>query len=88
MRVKTISVTYERKFNLGDYNSASIGASAWADLDDRDDELDSWLQLFEEVKGVVKEQSLPLVKKNKAEVKEFFVGLPVVGGNNKVEGGK
>jgi len=37
MRIKTISVTYERKLNLGDYNSATIGATLWADLDTNED---------------------------------------------------
>lgn len=33
MRPKMISVTYGRKFNLGDYNSAEIAVTLWADLD-------------------------------------------------------
>jgi hypothetical protein len=37
MRVKTISVVYERKINLGDYNSATIGLTLWADVDDDED---------------------------------------------------
>ena len=82
MRVKTISVVYERKLNLGDYNSATVGATAWADLDEGENEIQAYAVLFAEVKGVVKEQALPLVKKNKAEVKEFLMGLPVVGGKD------
>lgn len=34
MHVKTVSVTYERKINLGDYNSATIGLTLWADVDE------------------------------------------------------
>jgi len=37
MKITTISVTYERKINLGDYNSAHIGLTLWADLDEEDD---------------------------------------------------
>jgi hypothetical protein len=33
MQIKTISVVYERKFNLGNYQSATLGCTAWADLD-------------------------------------------------------
>ena len=77
MRVKTISVTYERKLNLGDYNSATVGSTAWADLDDGEDEIAAYGALFAEVKAVIKEQAMPLLKKNVAEVKEFFAGLPV-----------
>jgi len=36
MKIRTISVTYERKINLGDYNSAHIGLTLWADLDEGD----------------------------------------------------
>ena len=49
MYIKTISASYERKVNLGDFSSMTVGASTWADLDedehhadrdarDRDDE--------------------------------------------------
>ena len=33
MTIKTIAVSYERKFNLGDYNSLQLEATCWADLD-------------------------------------------------------
>ena len=33
MVVKTISVTYGRKINLGDYNSANVECTLWADVD-------------------------------------------------------
>ena len=36
VKVKTVSVIYERKFNLGDYNSVHIGVTYWADLDDEE----------------------------------------------------
>jgi hypothetical protein len=32
--VKTISVAYERKINLGDYNSAHLGVTLWAEPDE------------------------------------------------------
>jgi hypothetical protein len=34
VKVKTVSITYERKINLGDYNSATIGLTLWADVDE------------------------------------------------------
>jgi hypothetical protein len=34
VKVRTISVTYGRKINLGNYNSCEIGLSIWADLDE------------------------------------------------------
>lgn len=79
MRVKTISAVYERKFNLGDFNSMTVGATAWADLDENEDSVAAYAALFTEVKEVVKEQSLPVVQKLKAKVQEVFAGLPVSG---------
>ena len=76
MNVKTISVTYGRKFNLGDYNSAAIEAAAWADLEEGEDSREAYAALFAEVKEVVKEQSMPLLRKLKANVDEVFAGLP------------
>lgn len=36
-KVDKIAVVYERKLNLGNYESATVGASAWIDLDEGDD---------------------------------------------------
>ena len=36
MRVNTVSVSYGRKFNLGDYNSLSLEVTLWADLEEGD----------------------------------------------------
>jgi len=35
--VKTVSVNYERKLNLGDYNSATVGCTVWADVKEEED---------------------------------------------------
>ena len=81
MNVKTISVTYERKFNLGDYNGAAIGVSLWADISDAEDENACLADLFTEAKVAVKTQALPLLKEQKrivAQVIEQFAGKPVV----------
>jgi hypothetical protein len=37
VKVRTISVTYGRKINLGNYNSCEVGLSIWADLDEGED---------------------------------------------------
>lgn len=77
MNIKTISVTYERKFNLGDYNSMTVGATAWADLEEGEDATHAYEELFSEVKETVKQQSLPVLKKQTADVAEVFAGVPV-----------
>lgn len=77
MKLKTVSVVYGRKFNLGDYNSAQIECTLWADLDEQEDEAVVMTALWEMAKNNVKAQALPLVAKNTASVEQIFMGLPV-----------
>lgn len=68
--IKTISVTYGRKMNLENFNSAHVEISAWADLDPEDDNADVVVgALWDWAKGQVKTQLQPLVdwKARKAE---------------------
>ena len=75
--VKTVSVTYGRKFNLGDYNSAAIECMLWADVSD-DQDLDvAMAALWAMAKENVRAQALPLVNKSKAQVEQVFMGLPL-----------
>ena len=75
--VKTVSVTYERKHNLGDYSSANIGCTIWADVSD-DQDLDTAMPgLWDMAKANVKAQLLPLTSKTKATVEQVFMGLPL-----------
>ena len=63
--LKTVAVNYERKFNLGNYNSATIGFTAWADIAEEDD-LDAATEaMWEYAKAQVKAQALPLIKGEK-----------------------
>lgn len=75
--IKTVSVTYERKFNLGDFNSAAIGCTLWADVTEEQD-LDAAMSgLWGMAKENVRVQALPLVQKQKAQVENVFLGLPM-----------
>jgi hypothetical protein len=47
MFVKTIAVSYERKFNLGDFNSATLGCSIWASISEGENE-DMCTQLLQD----------------------------------------
>ncbi|WP_019500911.1 hypothetical protein [Pseudanabaena sp. PCC 6802] len=38
MRVKTASITYARKFNLGNYESLEMSVSLWSEVDVDEDE--------------------------------------------------
>ena len=77
MRIKTVAANYERKVNLGDYNSLTIGASAWADLDPEEDPNAAYRELFERLGKIVKEAAQELVVRQRARVQEVFAGLPV-----------
>ena len=77
MQLKTVSVTYGRKFNLGDYNSATIDCSLWAELEEGEDEAAAMTALWEMAKNNVKAQAIPLVTKQTANVEQIFMGLPV-----------
>lgn len=64
--LKTVSVTYERKLNLGDYNSATIGVQYWADISDDVDPDVALDAMWEHAKAQLKAQALPLVQKSPA----------------------
>lgn len=78
-RVKTVSVEYKRKFNLGDYNSAEIGCTIWADVTDLQPEttLNDVMQgLWEMAKTNVKSNAVP-EKGGATTTKQYFLGLPI-----------
>jgi hypothetical protein len=75
-KITTISVEYQRKFNLGQYESATVGATLWADVDETEDPQVATRELFDTVKTHVREQSLPLMKLRTEQVNEILSGLP------------
>lgn len=85
--VKTVSVTYGRKWNLGNYESATTDITIWADVEEGEDLDASLNDLWEMAKANVKAQSLPLVTKHKADVEEIYLGLPVKVREQMTEGG-
>lgn len=76
--IKTVSVTYGRKLNLGEYNSANIDCTLWADVSDDEQDLDAVMRgLWEMAKNNVKTQLVPLSAKHAAQAKELYMGLPL-----------
>lgn len=76
MRVTTISATYGRRFNLGDYNSLYLEAALTADLDDTDDPEAAHAELFALVKATVKAQAVPVLKRREDEIAAIRDSLP------------
>jgi hypothetical protein len=56
VKVTQVSVTYERKFNLGDYNSAHIGLSLWAQLDEGEDAEAVARTMQDQARGLVRDE--------------------------------
>jgi len=79
MNIKTVSVTYERKQNLGDYNSANVGCTIWADLSFDDDKMldEEMRALWQMAEDNVKAQLVPLTNNGSGKVENLFLGLPL-----------
>jgi len=60
--IKTVSATYGRKFNLGNYESLELSMTAWADIHDETTADDVQSELWNWLKNAVKEQALPVIK--------------------------
>lgn len=77
MQLKTIAVTYGRKFNLGDFNSVHSEVSLWADLDAGDDEATAAEALRTMARNQVKIELLRHELQQAAKVEGVFAGLPI-----------
>ncbi len=64
MKVSTVSVSYERKFNLGDYNSLHLCCTIWADLEEGDQSQDVINALQDQARNSVKAEYGRLAKKS------------------------
>lgn len=60
MQLKTASVTYERKLNTGNYSSATLGITLWADIDPTEDSDAAVVALQEKAREFVKHEYLRL----------------------------
>lgn len=75
--LKTISVAYERRQNLGDFSSAHVGVTLWADVTDDQDLPAAMKGLREMARENVKDELLRVTAKNGARVESVFMGLPL-----------
>jgi hypothetical protein len=82
--VKTISATYERKFNLGEYESASIGVTSWADVEPEQEPAEAINALQDLCKSQVRKQAENILGKRKnggveyTELKEKYAQLEII----------
>lgn len=68
MKIGTVSISYSRKFNLGNYESIELGCSLWAQVEDEED-ADGVVQfLYHQAKAAVKEAAMPVIKANEFQI--------------------
>ena len=77
MRLTTVSATYGRKINLGDFNSAHVEISLWAELEEGDDEATAAEALRQMARNQVALEMARVQPQLAAKVKGIFAGLPV-----------
>lgn len=77
MQLKTISVTYGRKLNLGDFNSVHSEVSLWADLEEGDDEAAAAEALRAMARNQVMLELSRCDQRLQAKVTDIFAGLPI-----------
>lgn len=79
MRVKTISVTYGRKFNLDDYESLHVEETIWADLDEGDDQAACETELWSIAKAAIKAQAMPVLSVRNSKREQAHEAASMVG---------
>jgi hypothetical protein len=77
MKLTAISATYGRKINLGDYNSAHVEMTLWADLEENDDPAASAEALRQMARNNVMQEMARVKPELAAKVQDLFMGLPV-----------
>ena len=80
MYVKSVHISYKRKVDLGNWNSAEVSAMISADIEQGDDLNQSMRDLWTMARENVKAQVIPLTQKSRAgaaTIQEYFLGLPI-----------
>lgn len=76
MQIKTLSVTYARTFNLGDYNSARFEVAVAAEFEPGDELAAVEAELWRVAKESLKAQALPVIRKRQEEIGAIRASLP------------
>lgn len=68
MKIGTVSISYSRKFNLGNYESLEVGCSLWAQVEEEEDAEGVVQFLYHQAKAAVKEAAMPVIKVNEFQI--------------------
>lgn len=80
MNIRTVTATYTRKYNMGNYESLELSTMLVGDLDLNDDPIEAQQELFMRCVSAVHDTALELgaVKANPpVNVQPYFMGKPV-----------
>ncbi len=78
--ITNVGVTYERKFNTGNYESGKVGVTLFADLPDNEtDAAEATLKLMQMARHQVMVEAGQFIDNValRAQVQQLFLGLPV-----------
>jgi hypothetical protein len=70
MKITSISATYTRKFNLGDYESLEASETIWCQLDENDDPVDSMDQIMKIAVSSIYQTVMPTLKNNPYQIQK------------------
>jgi hypothetical protein len=76
MKITTISITYKRTFNLGEYNNLVVEESISADLEEGDTPEGVEAQLWQLAKASCAATALPVVRPRQEALQASFDALP------------
>ncbi|MEH1912787.1 hypothetical protein [Nostoc sp.] len=82
MKFTTVSVSYSRKFNLGDYESLELGCSLWAQVEDGEDADGVTQFLYLQAKTSVKLAAMPVLKASEFQITKAKFSKKVSGDVN------
>ncbi|MHC0068470.1 hypothetical protein ACWATR_37335 [Nostoc sp. UIC 10890] len=68
MKIGTVSISYSRKFNLGNYESIELGCSLWAQVEEEEDAPGVVQFLYYQAKAAVKSAAIPVIKANEFQI--------------------
>lgn len=77
MLIDSVSVTYGRKINLGNYNNANLEVTIEAKLELGEDLHQAMSQLWTMAKANVRAQAIPLLSDKNKDTSHIFLGLEV-----------
>lgn len=68
MKISTVSISYSRKFNLGQFESLELGCSLWAQVEEEEDAEGVVQFLYHQAKASVKSAAMPVIKANEFQI--------------------